>query len=101
MIDDSHIDYLIAYGVSQDEFDFQDLIAEGAFGYALPLDDTRHDVLRYAPQNALPRVSGRLTCKGYKPICAFGYLGMMICAICVKLSPVDMRREFCPIGEMW
>lgn len=82
MIDDSHIDYLIAYEVSQDEYDFDGLIAEGVFGFALPLDDERHDALRCAAQNgasARELSHHRLTCRGYKPICPFGYLGMMIC----------------------
>lgn len=45
--------------------------------------------------------AARLTDRAYKPICPFGYLSTWLCAVCVKTSPFDGRRLFCPIGSMW
>jgi hypothetical protein len=107
-LDDCHADYLIAYGISQDEYDFLELIAVGVFGYSLTPEPVpaaqRHDGRAGAAPNAA--YGGALslnpiTSKAYKPICAFGGLGFFICSICVKMRPFDGRKMFCPIGEMY
>jgi hypothetical protein len=46
---------------------------------------------------SLPR---KLSDRSYKPICAFGYLGTALCAICVKFPPFDGRKLFCGFGEV-
>jgi hypothetical protein len=126
MLDASHIDCLIAVGVADEVEMLDDSIGAAKIdpayytSYGIGVyDDTEfwigddgsvdfapdgaeYERRRYAPQNgAVARaLSLHPIPRSYKPTCAYGRLGMWLCVVCVHLGH-DMRRDFCPIGEMW
>jgi hypothetical protein len=105
------IDYLISVGVDW----FDELTSDGVHGFSLKPDSEipsslrlvtdatcsamrrKNDVVAPDAATGLPPTHRRLRDGGYKPICAFGYLGAWICALCVKMGG-NFRRDFCGFG---
>lgn len=76
--------------------DMDTLVAEVIDGVGHPLSPLTETTGTIGGAKA-PGAPATHTRRRYYPMCAYGYMGLWICAVCLKIGR-DFRRDFCGFG---